>query len=208
MCKNCLSCKSLICDGNLISLPNRQYRKLRFGDSYDLHGRAAVKKIVIRQNKHGMKEFMSFKNSVINGGLGKVLLSWEMQIHVEQWWTSWNAVKRYKKEFTKNLWPDRRSAPQPRAKRLYNATWNTFPFKAFNTFKAPEKCYARDYLGVFEKTAIQKLLVFGFLGLIDIENNWKNDNGIEIIPWVARSPDLNIIENVWQLTRQNSSKFR
>ena len=35
--------------------------------------------------------------------------------------------------------------------------------------------------------------------------NWFNENSISVMPWPARSPDLNPIENIWAIIDQKLS---
>ena len=35
---------------------------------------------------------------------------------------------------------------------------------------------------------------------------WKYENGMFALPWASQSPDLNIIQNVWKVIKNNITK--
>ena len=83
-------------------------------------------------------------------------------------------------------------------------------FAARPLIKAPEKCNARDILGVLEKAGVQILSLLGLKFLDDncpihragIVNDWRAQNGVEILTWLANSPDFNPIKNLWAYTKR------
>ncbi len=78
-----------------------------------------------------------------------------MPIQVKERWRIWvwrNAEKCYNKAHTKNLSNDRRSVH----------FWGCImPFGTLPLIKAPEKCNARDYLGVNQKLGVHNLRKLG-----------------------------------------------
>ena len=109
--------------------------------------------------------------------------------------------KRHHKLFDRSLSNDRRSVH----------FWGAItPKSTLPLIKAGDNCNAWDYVKILEQAEVQNLSSLALKFVDDncpihrgkIVNQWKRDNSVCRVPWLAHSPNLNPIENAWAYVKR------